>query len=138
MNTKIRTLLIPFTLTASVMLFALTFSVAFGETIYAQGLAIPSEQTPEQFNQNCTDETTCTQNNPIVQWINFFINLFSVVILVGASIMIAVAGIQYSSARDNPQGVQAAKQKIWNVLIGLLAFFFFYAFMQWLIPGGVF
>jgi hypothetical protein len=52
--------------------------------------------------------------------------------------MIAVAGVQYTTSRDNPQAVQAAKQKIWNVLIGLLAFFFLYAFVQWIIPGGVF
>jgi len=112
--------------------------VSFGGSVNAQGLTLPTEQTPEEFQQACVDEESCVKQNPILQWINFFINLFSVVIIIGSAIMIAVAGIQYTTSRDNPQSVQAAKQKIWNVLIGLIAFFFLYAFVQWIIPGGVF
>lgn len=112
--------------------------VGFSDSANAQGLTLPTEQTPEEFQQACVDEESCIKQNPILQWVNFFINLFSVVIIIGSAIMIAVAGVQYTTSRDNPQAVQTAKQKIWNVLIGLLAFFFLYAFVQWLIPGGVF
>ncbi len=78
------------------------------------------------------------KDNPIIKWIEFFINVLSVTILAGGSVMIAWAGIQYMSSRDNAQAVQAAKEKIWNVIFGLLAYFFLYTFIQWLIPGGVF
>ena len=77
-------------------------------------------------------------DNPIMAWLIFFVNLFSVIIVAGAAIMIAVAGIQYTASRDNAQSTQAAKQRIFNVVIGLLMYVFFYGFMQWLIPGGVF
>ena len=75
-------------------------------------------------------------NNPIMLWIQFFVNLLSVVIVVGSAVMIAFAGVQYTSSRDNAQGVQDAKKKIFNVVLGLLAYAFLYAFVQWLIPGG--
>jgi hypothetical protein len=99
---------------------------------YAAGvdLEAPAKQT-QPYNGDLKD-------NPIIDWIEFFINLLTVVIISGAAVMIAVAGVQYTSARDNSQSVQAAKDKIFNVLLGLLAYMFLYGFVQWLIPGGVF
>ena len=73
----------------------------------------------------------------MIQWIRFFINLISALVGVIVVIMVTLAGIQYSAAADNPQGVQAAKKRIENVLIGLVAYIFLYAFLQWLIPGGL-
>ncbi len=99
--------------------------------VMAQGLT-PPEPTTSQFKSGEL------KDNPIIKWIEFFINVLSVTILAGGSVMIAWAGIQYMSARDNAQAVQAAKQKIWNVIFGLIAYFFLYAFVQWIIPGGVF
>jgi len=54
------------------------------------------------------------------------------------TVMIVIAGIQYMTARDNAQAVQAAKSKIMNAFIALVAFIFLYAFLQWLVPGGLF
>lgn len=78
------------------------------------------------------------KDNPIIVWVNRVINFLAGLVGIGAVIMIIFAGIQYITARDNPQSVQAAKTKIINVVIGLVAFAFLFAFMQWLIPGGVF
>jgi len=88
---------------------------------------------------DCTgvDSNTCLKYNPMIQWIRFLINVLSALIGVIVIIMVTLAGIQYSSAADNPQGVQAAKKRIENVLVGLVAYIFLYAFLQWLIPGGV-
>lgn len=118
---------------ASLMIF---FSITPFQSVSAQGLEIPKEQQ----NYKCKDGDVdkCVKRNPISKWINFGVNLFSAIILAGASIMMVWAGLQYMNARDNPQGVQAAKEKIWNIVLGLLAYFFLYAFVQWLIPGGVF
>ena len=52
--------------------------------------------------------------------------------------MMTYAGVQYAAAADSPDKLKAAKKLIWDIIIGLLAFFFLYAFMQWLIPGGIF
>lgn len=107
-------------------------SPSVGATCTREGLSIPKCDNLEE------DGKQTGANNPIIIWIQFFIDLLSVIIVAGASVMIAFAGVQYMSSRDNPQTVQAAKQKIWNVIIGLIAYFFLYAFIQWLIPGGVF
>lgn len=114
-------------------------------------LALPSQTAHAQVNLNAPGQKKVTddkgnpepytgdlKDNPIIDWIEFFVNLLTVVILTGSVIMIAVAGVQYTSSRDNAQSVQAAKQRIFNVLLGLVAYFFLYGFVQWLIPGGVF
>jgi hypothetical protein len=117
-------------------------AIATSLTLYASpvyaactggGLKIPT----------CSDiktdgSTTNLEDNPIILWIQFFVNLLSVVIVAGAVLMIAVAGLQYTSARDNSQSVQKAKEKLFSVVLGLVAYFFLYGFVQWLIPGGVF
>ena len=104
--------------------------------VFAAGTSIPAPTTGE-FNCTC-DLQACTKKNPIVQWINFFVNTLAVIIFVGATAMLIFAGIQYITAADNAQKVQDSKKRITNVIVGLIAFFFLYAFMQWLIPGGVF
>jgi hypothetical protein len=118
---------------------ALAASVATGYDQFAQHPTTAGSQTT---TNNPSPSTFYPENtsgmSAVSSWLKTFINLFSAVIGVGAVIMIIFAGIQYSAARDNPQAIQAAKQKIYNVLIGLGAFIFLWAFMQWLIPGGAF
>lgn len=82
--------------------------------------------------------STVPANNPIVKDINIFINFLAGlvgIVVVGAIIL---GGIQYTMAGDNPQAVSAAKKRITDGLIALVAFAFTYAFLQWLVPGGVF
>jgi cytochrome bd-type quinol oxidase subunit 2 len=100
--------------------------------------SIPTEESVRSYN--CKNQTSgeCLKENPIIKWLNIIINALAAIIGIAATIMIVVGGLQYASARDNPQAVQAAQERIRNVLIGLLTFIFFYAFIQWLIPGGVF
>ena len=122
---------------ALTLIVGLLMVLAVTVPVNAQGLRTPKEiKSAEDYK--CDGAKDCIDSNPITQWIQFFINLLSVVILAGGSVMIAWAGIQYMSARDNAQAVQDAKNKIWNVVYGLLAYFFLYAFLQWLVPGGVF
>lgn len=91
-----------------------------------------------QADQNGDYGQDCIENNPIIKWLNILINLVAGVVGVGAILMVVWAGIQYTTARDNAQAVAAAKQKIINVVIGVAAFIFMWAFLSWLIPGGVF
>lgn len=97
----------------------------------------PSEEDVRTYNCSGKTSDECLKTNPIVQWLNVLINVFAGIIGIGAVVMIIVAGIQYMSARDNPQAVQSAKEKITSVVIGLVAFGLLYAFVNWLIPGGV-
>jgi predicted small integral membrane protein len=81
---------------------------------------------------------TDISGTPIVKDLNDIIKFLSAgvgVIVTGA---IIVGGIQYMTAGDNPNAVAEAKKRITNALIALIAFFFMFMFLQWLIPGGVF
>jgi hypothetical protein len=76
--------------------------------------------------------------NPIVQDITLIVNFLSAgvgLVIVG---VIILGGIQYAMAGDSPDAVNKAKQRITNPLIALVAFLFLFAFVQWLVPGGVF
>lgn len=107
-----------------------------GECGVASGLSLPKSCPKYSCAGKSSQE--CLTQNPITQWVVFFINVLGVVIIVGASAMLVYAGVEYISAADNPDRVKKAKQKIINVIIGVIAFFFMYAFLQWLIPGGAF
>ncbi len=80
----------------------------------------------------------CLNDSPIVGDIQQIVDFLSVGIGVIVTGVIILGGIQYSMAGDNPQAVGAAKQRMMNGLIALVAFFFIFAFLQWLIPGGIF
>lgn len=88
-------------------------------------------------NPNQNDLNNCLNANPIIKDINLVVNFLSagaVIVIVGSMVM---GGIQFSWAGDNPNAVSAAKKRITDALIALIAFFFIFGFLQWLIPGGL-
>ncbi|HVO86168.1 MAG TPA: pilin [Candidatus Binatia bacterium] len=88
--------------------------------------------------EQCLSVNALSDKNPIGQKLNEIVNFLSagVGIVVVASVI--VGGIQYSIAGDNPARVTAAKKRVIDALIALLIFMFIFAFVQWLIPGGIF
>lgn len=80
-----------------------------------------------------TDRANCAITNYLILFINALSALAGVVIVAS----IVVAGIQYSSSGDDPAKIQAAKHRIANALFALFVLIFFYAFLQWVVPGGV-
>lgn len=80
----------------------------------------------------------CLQQSPIVERMQQIVNFLSAIagiVIVGT---LMVGGIQYIIAGDNPQEVTKARQRIINGLIALAALLLLFAFLQWIIPGGVF
>lgn len=59
--------------------------------------------------------------------------------LAGVAVVISVivGAIQYSSAGGDPSKVAAARNRIVESIVALLAFLFLYAFLNFLLPGGV-
>lgn len=110
--------------------------------------------TPEDYRRACgakgytdtSQESFTFKANPagecngscIKDDVQLFINVLTIGFGVIAVGMIIVGGLQYITSRDNPQLVQAAKKKILNAIVAILAFGFVWAFLQWLVPGGVF
>lgn len=65
-------------------------------------------------------------------------NILSALVGIVIVLAITVAGIQYSMAGGDPQKVTAAKHRIRSALVALLLYIFMFAFLQWIVPGGMF
>jgi len=125
-------------------LFAMYF-VLLGGDLYAQGAA--QETIPESTNGGSLSQPRTPsgavdnvplEQNPIFEWMVYFINVatFGVLVLLVGSIV--VGGIQYSVSQGNPQKTAAARDRIISALIGLALFSLMAVILQWLIPGGIF
>ena len=55
-----------------------------------------------------------------------------------AVIGVIIAAYQYITARDNPSQVAAAKNRLLQIIIGLLVWVMIWAILQFLLPGGLF
>jgi hypothetical protein len=76
-------------------------------------------------------------NKFVNDYINPFILLLTAMVGIVAVISIIIAGIQYASSADDPGAVTKAKQRIFNTVVGLVAYIFLFAFLNYLIPGGI-
>jgi hypothetical protein len=118
------------------LIATITFMVS-GAVAHAEVLA------PKLFRVSaaaCTTAKECLnqgKSGEIMNALSIILNVLSGFVGLAAVIMLIVAGIQYSASNGDAAGVKAAKTKIGNVLLGLVAYIFLYAFLQWLIPGGI-
>jgi len=86
---------------------------------------------------NGLTSSQCLKNNPITSNLNDAVNFLSAGVGIVVIGVIILGGIQYTLAGDNATATKAARQRIINGLIALFAFLFTYAFLQWIIPGGL-
>ena len=92
---------------------------------------------------NCVDQaatTPCTSSNCdlITTYINPAINLLSGLVGVVVVIGLMIGAIEYATSAGNPQKAAKARGRMINSGIALLGFAFLYAFLQWIVPGGIF
>ncbi len=134
---KLKIALISFVLVAPLM--AGSVSALTGKDC-ASGKTV--KQTTAYSNGEKKTETVCApledDSQPLWKDLQAIVNALAagVGIMVVASIIIG--GIQYSVAGDQPGKLEEAKKRITNALLALVAFFLTWAFLEWLIPGGVF
>lgn len=116
------------------LLATLTLSyVAFPSIAFAQE---PSSKLESTSDDSAIDEVKDTElfKDFIIPGVNVF-SSGVIILIVGA---ISFSGIQYAASRDDPQMAADAKKRITAALIALAVYMFFYSFMQWIIPGGIF
>jgi hypothetical protein len=90
---------------------------------------------PAATSGNCATPTNC---DLVHDYINPLINFLAAAVGVAVTIAIIWGGIEYSSAGGDPQKVSIAKNRIKNAIIALVTFFFLWALLNFLIPGGLF
>jgi hypothetical protein len=74
----------------------------------------------------------------IGKYINPAITAFTAAFGIIAVISLILGGITYASSAGDPQKVAAGKKRIFNTIVAIVAYFFLYGFLQFLIPGGLF
>lgn len=72
------------------------------------------------------------------KYINPVITLLSIIVGVAAVASYIIAAIQYSSAGDDPGAVSKAKNRAFKTTIGLIGYLFFFSFLNYIVPGGLF
>lgn len=72
----------------------------------------------------------------VAKYINPTIALLATLAGVVAVLGIVMGGIQYASSAGDPQKVAAGKAKVTKSLLGIVAFMFLFAGLQFLSPGG--
>lgn len=98
--------------------------------------------TSRNSSVNCDGSTPdklqkCVSDNPLIQQMTQIIQFLTIGVSVVITIIVIIGGFQYMTARNNPQAVTGAKKKIAAALIAFVAYMLLWAFMQYLIPGGV-
>jgi hypothetical protein len=90
--------------------------------------------TPTGQGKNC-DDNHC---DLIALYVNPGIRLLSVLVGLVVAGSLVYAGIQYTTSSGDPQKTGAAKTRITNTLLAFFAYAFMLAFLNFLIPGGIF
>ncbi len=65
------------------------------------------------------------------------LNVLTFGIGIAGTLGIIIAGIMYLTARDDQGQLVKAKNMLINIVIGLAAYAVMWAFLQWLLPGGI-
>lgn len=67
--------------------------------------------------------------------IKLVVNIFSILVGIAGIIGIVVVGIQYITAGGNEEQTRKAKRRLFEIIIGLVAYAAVYALAQWLLPS---
>lgn len=100
----------------------------------------PAAKVPVDCEEADLNRSNCKIIDIVLKITNAMSALVGVVII----IMIIIGGIQYSMSggkgggQNSPAASVAAKKRIYNAIIALILFMFMYAFLQWVVPGGIF
>jgi hypothetical protein len=89
----------------------------------------------------CTDPATnCSSSDCglIQEFVTPAINLLAAAFGLIAVISIILGGFNYTTSEGDPQKVSKAKMRLRNTIFAIVSFLFLYAFLNFLIPGGIF
>ena len=97
------------------------------------------EEPRARANSTCNTIPVRAEDCPLLaDYVIPFINALSGAVGIVIVIMVAWGGLQYTTSRDNPQQSAQAKEHIRNALFALVFYIFIVAFLNWVVPGGVF
>jgi hypothetical protein len=96
------------------------------------------ETRTSRVSTDCAADDIDAENCGIVKLLDTAFNFISGGIALAVIGNIIFAGIQYSTAQGDPSKASKAKTRIQNAIIAFVMYLTLSAFIEWLIPGGVF
>lgn len=130
--------------TLSCILLANVWILFSGSFVFAASTPAPCTLSPN--NSNYVSQCCDTSNSNIVsnastclfaKYINPGVALLSATVGLVVIITVILGSIEYISSGGDPQRTASGKKHIMNALIGLFAYVLLYAFLQFLVPGGL-
>lgn len=118
-------------------LLLLAFVVPMSFSNVASAAFQPVDETAIKDNVSGGDCSSINNCGIIDKYINPAINVMSVIFGIIVVISIVIGGIQYSSSAGDPAKVTAAKKRISNAILSLVAFMLLYAIIDFFLPGGL-
>jgi len=111
--------------------------VIFG-TLLSLGLAvlITSGSVFAACQTAILPESWCGEEG-IWRILEFVIGILTVGVGILATVGLIISGIQYTTAGDSTEKTAKAKKRIFEIVIGLIAYSLLWAAANWLIPGGL-
>ncbi len=98
-----------------------------------------SQENPPGQPSCCGQDSSFDSSCDLVNlYINPAIDVFSGLFGLIAVISLILGGIQYSASAGDPQKAGQAKDRISKTIFAIFAYFFLYAFLQFIVPGGAF
>lgn len=95
-----------------------------------------TECVDEAQDPAATGDCTKDSCDLIGKYVNPFIKLLGIIVGLAVTIGIAYGGIEYSSSGGDPQKASSGKKHITMAIIALVAYFFLFAGLKFLTPGG--
>ena len=115
-----------------------------GNYVEPSDLKSKSDSNSNSDSKKNKDTTPADAKTAILpsDWkIEDILNMVLVIVTTGVGIAavgsIVFAGVLYITARDNAAQVSKAKTMITNTIIGIIAYILMWAFLEWIIPGGI-
>ena len=83
-------------------------------------------------------DTACSENgggSSIIGILTLVIAIMTVLIGILAVIGVTIVGIQYLPAGGSEEKTRKAKRRMFEIVIGIVAYVLMYAFLKWLLPS---
>lgn len=112
-------------------LFLASFMFAFSFSVSPVMAAEEKQSAPQ-----ASILTDCSKaEDGVVCILNLVVDIMSIGIGVLGVIGITVVGIQYLTAGGNEEKTRKAKQRMFEIVVGLVSYVVIFAVLKWLMPG---
>ena len=108
----------------------------FAAPILAGGLAFAADD-PKCAQTAILNDLSCDSGtgDSVYKTIMLVVDIMSVLIGILGAIGISVTGIQYLTAGGSEEKTRKAKRRLFEIVIGLVAYVLMYAFLKFLLPS---